>query len=678
MDSIINIHDFKNRIMESDIVSFDVFDTLLLRNVLNPTDIFKIVENEYSEMNGVSEAFHSIRIKAEEAARRKHNHEDITFDEIYECVEKEVGSAAKEYQRLEIEIEKQFLIANTDMLNIYNFAKQLGKKIYIISDMYLPCEILDDILKLNGFSGFDKLFVSGELRVTKATGSMYSYIKSVERIGDESKWLHVGDNYQSDIVNAAAHGIKTYYYEKLSDRESTHHTTSISDSILRAIQINEKYLTNNRPYWFGFGADFAAPIFIGLMNWLEQQLVDKDNIYFLARDGHLPYKLYNLLEKINPRLPKGSYLYASRRAYVFPYLLFEDQKVAIETLLLFNVGLNQELTLKEVLVNLDLDTDLYSDQLGKFGIQSFDEIITDKNRTNFLNFLHSIWPDIQAVFKQELEILKEYLKESGISDKDSINIFDVGWSGSTHVALKQILNKNIHGYYFGTLESLHFKVRDTSLAYAFHLGTPRRIRNLIMEQIMIYELIFSAPEGTLIKFEVDDNNDIKPRLVEVEQNAEMYSIINKIHEGVFHIFERTLPYRKYMSEVSLNSSLGRMHEFTSSYRASDVLHFSKLTNAIGFGHSQDVKNYVTVVTINQYLKDRKFINKNAKYNLWKNAILIKDEQGRYFNRQEIEKLYNIRRSFVSIDVGRLLSLFIKAVKNPKKAIRKVLILIKSR
>ncbi|HGE6052906.1 TPA: hypothetical protein ACGG7T_003579, partial [Vibrio cholerae] len=59
-------------------VSFDIFDTAILRNVIEPTDIFTIVE----KFKGIK-GFANKRIRAELKARKNSNEEDITIDEIY-------------------------------------------------------------------------------------------------------------------------------------------------------------------------------------------------------------------------------------------------------------------------------------------------------------------------------------------------------------------------------------------------------------------------------------------------------------------------------------------------------------------------------------------------------------------------------------------------------------------
>jgi len=58
-------NDLKRLINSKDIISFDIFDTVIVRKVLNPSDIFKIVEDLYTERYGKLELkFADIRIKA--------------------------------------------------------------------------------------------------------------------------------------------------------------------------------------------------------------------------------------------------------------------------------------------------------------------------------------------------------------------------------------------------------------------------------------------------------------------------------------------------------------------------------------------------------------------------------------------------------------------------------------
>lgn len=55
----------KKLIDESQVVSFDIFDTLLMRKVLYPIDVFKLVEKKAKQKNLNIKDFHKIRREAE-------------------------------------------------------------------------------------------------------------------------------------------------------------------------------------------------------------------------------------------------------------------------------------------------------------------------------------------------------------------------------------------------------------------------------------------------------------------------------------------------------------------------------------------------------------------------------------------------------------------------------------
>ncbi len=671
MASIKEINEIKKYINEVDIVSFDIFDTLLLRNVIKPTDIFKIVERAYFNRTNTRINFYNIRIKAEEDARSRTKDEDILLNDIYIYIESKLGSIANELKELEIEVEKKFLIANECMKEIYDLAKRLNKKIYIISDMYLTSNIIEDILHSKGFNEYDRLFMSSELKFTKATGSIYRYIREVEQIDHNMQWVHIGDNYHSDVRNAKLNGVHGLYYKKLVERENIDNVNTIGESIVRAIQINNKYLKNDKDYWYEFGANIISPIYIGLMNWLRELISEKDNIYFLARDGYIPYKLYDIMKGYYDNIPEAKYLYASRRAYIYPYLLQVNQNQALETLTAYNAGLGQKITIKEILDNIGLEAAKYEEILCKFNINSLNEIVDEETIDNTKEFLRYIWNDISEVLTKELKSLKAYLKETEIYNYDTINIFDIGWRGSTHVAIKEMVGKQVDGYYFGTVENIYSEIKLNAYGYAFNKGAPFKNRRFIIDNVMMYELIFSAPEGSLINFSYDGCGKIVPNFKNVEQNEYIYECIEKFQKGATDIFVQALEYREYIDDISKEFSLGKMKKFINSYNANDMLEFSRLSNSVGFGNSRDIKDYVSIIDSDEYLSARnKYINK-SKYNLWKNAIVIKDEQGRYFNRYEMDKLNNLSNKVQKELINKYFILAKKAIRNPKKAIIKI-------
>ena len=100
-----DIEKMKKKIDKVDVVSFDIFDTLLLRPVYKPRDMFYFVENENHVVD-----FRRKRVRAEEWAREhtdKKNGEINIFD-IYQHLEEWCGIDAEKSALKEIEIEKEY------------------------------------------------------------------------------------------------------------------------------------------------------------------------------------------------------------------------------------------------------------------------------------------------------------------------------------------------------------------------------------------------------------------------------------------------------------------------------------------------------------------------------------------------------------------------------------------
>lgn len=185
-----------------DVISFDIFDTLLVRPYTKPEDLFVELEKKYA-VPGFAEK----RIDAEQCARKKYfPQEDVTFEQIYEMLEPDYHGMAQK----EVELEREVLRVNDCVKRLYDKAFRMGKRIVIVSDMYLSGNILESILKDKGYDWFEKLYVSSETGCTKASGNMYQYV--LRDIGCESeKVMHIGDNLWSDGNACRCAGIGYLY-----------------------------------------------------------------------------------------------------------------------------------------------------------------------------------------------------------------------------------------------------------------------------------------------------------------------------------------------------------------------------------------------------------------------------------------------------------------------------------
>ena len=331
----INIYE---EIKKHDIISFDIFDTLLIRPYVKPTDLFLHIEKLYK-----IKGFHKNRIMAEKLARGKYiDYEEITLNQIYE----EIDDKYKRFKEIEIELEERILTTHKENKEIYDYALSLGKKIIIVSDMYLPKEVIEKILIKNNLN-------NGE--ITQTT-TIVSYLKTIPDllfdalnilatagkyiINDlnvkPSTIMHLGDDYHSDFENARLYGIDAFFIEKIIDiflkdnirAEKLLHENknNIGVSIMLGLSAfsyfnkNDKNKENN--YWRNFGFIYGGPSVFSYMNWVKKQII-KENIkevLFVARDG---YSLKKVFDIIKPEYIKTHYIYAPRIIY---YLIALDFK----------------------------------------------------------------------------------------------------------------------------------------------------------------------------------------------------------------------------------------------------------------------------------------------------------------------------------------------------------------
>lgn len=163
----LSIQELESKLKDADIVTFDVFDTLLMRQVYRERDVFELIGEEQDIVEG---SFAKLRTDAETEAWKK-PHPDIY--RIYEELKKLSSITDKDKERLlktEVDTEKRVIVRREEVCRLFDKIKEMGKKVFLISDMYLTKDIIADILHENGISGYEGLFVSCEFGKGKQDG----------------------------------------------------------------------------------------------------------------------------------------------------------------------------------------------------------------------------------------------------------------------------------------------------------------------------------------------------------------------------------------------------------------------------------------------------------------------------------------------------------------------------
>ena len=199
----INLKDYE-------IISFDIFDTLIVRYVEKPIDIFAIIEDKAEH----AKKFKVNRINAEIHARKKYARE-IKLDDIYtELTDIYDDDLIKRLKSMEIALEGDFCIKRQDVYNFFKICQNNHKRIIITSDMYLPKEVVEDILNKNDILNYEHLYLSSEVGERKKDGKLFQHIIKDLNV-EPSKILHIGDNKNSDYNEPNKLGIKSFLIEKV-------------------------------------------------------------------------------------------------------------------------------------------------------------------------------------------------------------------------------------------------------------------------------------------------------------------------------------------------------------------------------------------------------------------------------------------------------------------------------
>ena len=529
------VHYYENiikRISKKEYVSFDIFDTLIKRDVKKPTDVFSIIEQNYKICD-----FYKRRIEAEKIARK--GKVDTTIEKIYDIYNElylnNIDEAEK-IKNIEKQVEYELCVQNKLLKKVYDFCIENNKKVYLISDMYLSSEILKEILEKNGYSKYEKLYVSCEYNKTKANGELYKYV--IQELGiHTNKLIHIGNDIKTDYIMALKNKISTV---KVKTKTYT------GNSLLDVFLSNHK--SNSSNFYYDFGYSNFGPLLYGFCLWLKENVKknDIDNIYFLARDGYIIKKAYEMIFGEQDNI---YYLEASRRSLRVPYL---SQKNSIDEML-EELPLPRQTNMIQIFDALGLELDIYSAKIKESGYSVERFYLREKvlKEEGFKNLISSIKDDIIANSISENEALKNYLKKNNFSRKNAI--VDIGWGGSMQKYLRNIFNtlpgyedKELVGFYFGLTEKAkgNLSLTNTANAYVFD-NYNYSSEELERPFVGLFESLFLEPKGSVKRYHINTENLVERYQYEyINDSGEVLDDVDKIHniqQGALGFIE------KYMS-----------------------------------------------------------------------------------------------------------------------------------
>ena len=309
------------------VVSFDLFDTLIMRRVLFDTDVIAVAESRLREKGIRIDGFCEKRQQAEKELSKD---TAPTLEEIYQSVldsSMPVKITAKELADAEWMTDYELIVPREDMAGMLTQLCKSGKKIYIVSDTYYRKAQLEKMLEKCGISGYEAVLASCEY----GTGKRQKLFLELKTMISEKGCLHIGDDQAADIEAASRMGFcACRIYSGLDLLEMTgylgmwEHMDILSSRIKIGLFTARMF---NSPFMFEAGDRklclkeaydvgylIMAPMIADFTVWFSRKINEKKliNIWFGARDGYLIKKLFDVLNKNHNSL----YFLTSRMAAI--------------------------------------------------------------------------------------------------------------------------------------------------------------------------------------------------------------------------------------------------------------------------------------------------------------------------------------------------------------------------
>lgn len=521
-----SIDDIKNVYQNYECISFDVFDTLIMRKTLYPVDVFQIVDKKAKENNIYFGDFYSLRTEAERELNLEKSPKII---DIYNrCQEKEHFSdeIKEKLMKLEIETEREVLIPRTEMVDLLKWLVSKDVDVYLISDMYLNKEILEPILNNFGIQGYKKLMVSCDYGKSKCNG-LYNYYLDLTK---KEKYLHIGDNYEADGNMAKLNGLDTYSIKSSIDMMDLSNLRILKkyDNDFRSRCIIGNFISNvlNNPFAFyktegkisidnnyGFGYSLIGPFIFTFIEWMLGQVKKEkiDTLLLSARDGFIINKILkskklDLDNKLNIIYFKTSRMSSAIAA------IKNEEDIKYLSSLAFSGSAEEMLQTRFFLDLNDIKAKEYGESDEKYILRHRD-LILDKVKEARKNYL-------------------KYIDALKLKADTNIGFFDFVSSGTCQMNLEKIMNKNLKGLYFlKVLEDYEGKL-NLNVSTLLESKFVYEKQSCMFDSYIFLENIMTSYEPSIKSF---DEDGLPEYLYESRSDYQIEKI-KEVHKGIFDFY----------------------------------------------------------------------------------------------------------------------------------------------
>ncbi len=501
------------------VVSFDVFDTLLVRKVAAPRDVFLHLATPAPfaawSLDPVVLAQH--RQEAENDARRRgmiaRGSMEVTLQEIHTVLAERLRRPTSDIPamvRAEQLVERALCVAHPHLREVFNRAVHDGKVIWCVSDTYHEATFLRELLSECGYAlqGVD-VVSSADLRASKGEGRVLKQLAATAGVAADAV-LHIGDHPRADFAIPAQQGFLAVLHPWAASRHEDRVSSCPGDSIAMGLaQIGSRTVEPGFPFWWRFGYAVAGPLLSAFATWLESRLTADgiDRAYFLLRDGEIILDVYNALHENRPG-PALSLLESSRRAFVVPALEIGNASMTAQLLACENPR-----HAGEFLERVGLRARDFGAAFRAVGVSA--ETVVSRDNTAGMTAVAALFsrPDVAkamlAVSRTERRLLCRYLAQEGVLSPGRIGLVDIGWNGTIQKGLLAVASLertalDVRGYYLGTHAGASADLMGSeAIGFLFNAGAPHDHARAVQQLQQLVEFICTTARGSLRGFRVE-------------------------------------------------------------------------------------------------------------------------------------------------------------------------------
>lgn len=496
------------KIQDADVVSFDLFDTLIVRKVFSYTDIFELMDHELKS-RGIyipDFTFHRLGIEKELSKDKAPR-----LEEIYRELLKRTGGnfiKAEKLAEIEWRIDSDTIIRREAICEIFDQTVKRGKQVIITTDCYYKIEWLENILEKQHIKDYKKILVSCEYGTSK-NQTLFDILCHETK----GKILHIGDDVASDIEPAEKRDIDTFriysgseLFDSLGGMGIDDNMDSYSDRVKIGLFISSIF---NNPFQFEDGTTgvsvsdandigflFFAPMITDFVHWMRNEVLNQNypQILFCARDGYLIGDLYKKIDDVT----KAIYFLTSRTAAIRAGM---ETKEDIEYVFGMKFFGSEE---KEMMTRFGID-------ISGDKSRNRDELILEKAEENRENY-------------------RKYIEKLNISS-GKIAVFDFVAKGTTQLYLRKLFKQRMKGFYFLQLEPEFME--DKQLDIEPFYADEEKDKSAIFDSYYILETILTAPYPQLLEFDGEGS----PIFLEESRSVKDIGCFSKVQKGIEKYFD---------------------------------------------------------------------------------------------------------------------------------------------